>query len=414
MLIRSLILTLALSATGLHATDAISVDVADLLPADPAAVKVAVVEEVKKTEPAAVPEEKVEVPEAPAKAVAETPAEKPAEAPIAPLPDEDADTATFEKPAEPDPKTVVFDIEGDAPPVEVNCSHSLTIPQGYDAEVLMLQIFLDRRNFSCGQIDGVWGRNTQLAMRAWQASEGLAQTPWVDPSLYSLIATMPEPYAEYTITEEDMKKVTGPTPPTWSARSQVPYLGYATIGEFLAENFHTAERFLQRINPNISWPEGIRAGTVVKVPNVQGAALVDIADITIQLDVFRLVGYDKAGKVVAWFPCSIARNHNHIPEVRDLTVTVMVENPNYCYDPKNYNHDASIGKMMIQPGPRNPVGAIWIGLNLPGYGIHGTPAPGTVGRAESRGCFRLTNWNAQKLFEMIKVGTRVKIVNVQS
>ncbi len=398
MFIRTLVLALTLGAAGLRAAENVSVDVADLMPADPAALKAAPVQ--------------------PKPAVAETvveeaPAGKPPAAPVA-AEDEDADTVTFEKPAAPDPKTTVFDIEGEAPPVEVNCSHSLTIPQGYDPEVLMLQIFLDRRNFSCGQIDGVWGRNTQLAMRAWQASEGLAQTPWVDPNLYSLIATMPEPFVEYTITETDMKKVTGSTPPTWTARSQMPYMGYGTIGEFLAENFHTAERFLQRINPGIvNWPDAIQAGTVVKVPNVQGAALTDIADITIQLDVFRLVGYDKAGKVVAWFPCSIARNHSHIPEQRDLTVKNMVENPNYCYDPKNYNHDASIGKMMINPGPRNPVGAVWIGLDLPGYGIHGTPNPGSVGRAESRGCFRLTNWNAQKLFEMIKVGTRVKIVNVQ-
>jgi len=55
------------------------------------------------------------------------------------------------------------------------------------------------------------------------------------------------------------------------------------------------------------------------------------------------------------------------------------------------------------------VGVAWIGLDLPGYGIHGTPQPENVGRTESHGCFRLANWNAEYLARMVAVGTRVVI-----
>ncbi|WP_254521002.1 peptidoglycan-binding domain-containing protein, partial [Salmonella enterica] len=66
-------------------------------------------------------------------------------------------------------------------PVAVNCAHALKPPKGYDTGVLMLQIFLDRHNFSCGVIDGVWGRGSLEAMRAWQQSQGLRRTQWVNP-----------------------------------------------------------------------------------------------------------------------------------------------------------------------------------------------------------------------------------------
>ena len=88
----------------------------------------------------------------------------------------------------------------------------------------------------------------------------------------------------------------------------------------------------------------------------------------------------------------------------------MAPAPNYTYDPVNYGQDPSVGKMVVPAGPRNPVGSRWIGLSIPGYGIHGSPRPNTVGRPESLGCFRLTNWNAEKLFELVRTGMPVKIL----
>lgn len=310
----------------------------------------------------------------------------------------------------------------DAPVVEVaeetpvddpmpNCGHVTVPPKAYDLEVLMLQIFLDRHNFPGGVIDGVWGGASRDAMRAWQRSEGLRPTQWVDVALYSRIAEMPEPLLRYTITAEDAALVTGPLPPTWAERARLSLMGYETLGACIAERFHTSERTLRRLNPAIiNWPEDLAVGTTLTVPNVRMAALERPASLAIALEDCVLVGFDAQGVMRLRFPCSIARNKAHLPKAGEVTVRNMAPAPNYTYDPANYGQDPSVGKMVVPAGPRNPVGSRWIGLSLPGYGIHGTPRPNTVGRPESRGCFRLTNWNAEKLFELVRPGTPVEIV----
>ena len=64
-------------------------------------------------------------------------------------------------------------------------------------------------------------------------------------------------------------------------------------------------------------------------------------------------------------------------------------------------------KAMIPPGPNNPVGIIWLDISKPHYGIHGTPEPQLIGRTQSHGCVRLTNWNAARLSLMVEPGTPV-------
>ena len=296
--------------------------------------------------------------------------------------------------------------------VEPNCAHILRPPKAYDKEVLMLQIFLDRFNFSCGVIDGVWGEGSLKAMRAWQKSHGAKQTAWVDVPLYAEIATMPEALIRYAITAEDMALVTGPMPSTINERAKMELLGYDTIGACIAERFHTSERTLRRLNPAIiNWPEDLQEGSILVVPNVRTPALEKPARLVVALKECVLAGYNAEGTMVLRFPCSIARNRAHLPEAGTLKVINMAEAPNYTYDPANYGQDPSVGKKILAAGPRNPVGSRWIGLSLSGYGIHGTPQPNTVGRPESRGCFRLTNWNAEKLFELISVGMPVEVVD---
>ena len=88
-------------------------------------------------------------------------------------------------------------------------------------------------------------------------------------------------------------------------------------------------------------------------------------------------------------------------------------NPNYVFDPDNFPESAEARelnrKLIVPPGPNNPVGTVWIGLDKPGYGIHGTPHPEQVGRTESHGCFRLANWNAEFLLRLVNVGTTVLV-----
>jgi lipoprotein-anchoring transpeptidase ErfK/SrfK len=320
------------------------------------------------------------------------------------------------QPASESPNVVVTDAaEEESTPiadVEPNCPHALAPPKAYDREVLMLQIFLDRYNFSCGVIDGVWGKGSLDAMQAWQKSQGRRQTAWVDVPLYVDIATMPEALIRYTITAEDVALVTGPLPATWAERAQMKLLGYDTLGACIAERFHTSERTLRRLNPAIiNWPEDLRVGTTLTVPNVRQAALEKPARLVVALNECVLAGYDANGVMRLRFPCSIARNRAHLPDAGVLRIKNMAPAPNYTYDPTNYGQDPSIGKIVVPAGPRNPVGSRWIGLSLSGYGIHGTPKPNSVGSPESRGCFRLTNWNAEKLFELVAPGMPVEVVN---
>jgi lipoprotein-anchoring transpeptidase ErfK/SrfK len=70
----------------------------------------------------------------------------------------------------------------------------------------------------------------------------------------------------------------------------------------------------------------------------------------------------------------------------------------------------SHSRARIAPGPNNPVGIVWIDLSKEHYGIHGTPEPSTVGKAQSHGCIRLTNWDAWALAEAVAPGTPVHLV----
>ena len=67
----------------------------------------------------------------------------------------------------------------------------------------------------------------------------------------------------------------------------------------------------------------------------------------------------------------------------------------------------SHAKATIPPGPNNPVGLVWIDISKDHYGLHGTPIPEAIGRTESHGCVRLTNWDALHLAGLVKPGTRV-------
>jgi len=80
-------------------------------------------------------------------------------------------------------------------------------------------------------------------------------------------------------------------------------------------------------------------------------------------------------------------------------------NPTYRYNPKYGFKGVRTDKpFTIKPGPNNPVGVVWIALSAEGYGIHGTPDPGKVGKTESHGCVRLTNWDASHLASVVGKG----------
>jgi lipoprotein-anchoring transpeptidase ErfK/SrfK len=67
-------------------------------------------------------------------------------------------------------------------------------------------------------------------------------------------------------------------------------------------------------------------------------------------------------------------------------------------------------KKVVLPGNANPLGTRWLGLSVHGYGIHGTNAPGSIGKSASHGCIRMRNADVEELFELVSVGTPVELI----
>jgi lipoprotein-anchoring transpeptidase ErfK/SrfK len=81
-----------------------------------------------------------------------------------------------------------------------------------------------------------------------------------------------------------------------------------------------------------------------------------------------------------------------------FTIVTRITHPTY-YRP---------GKV-VAPGPHNPLGTRWMGLNLKGYGIHGTDKPQSIGQAKSQGCIRLRNSDVERLFDRVRAGDVVEL-----
>ncbi len=277
--------------------------------------------------------------------------------------------------------------------------------------VLELQVELHRRGFSCGSIDGTMGLQTAAALRAWQRAQGLAESGALDDATRAAITLTAPALTEHVFTEEELSSLQ-PVPDTWLEKSQRDALGYATALELVAERHRANPKLVQQLNPDTDW-SAIAAGTSVHVPAVDRVALPkNAARILIWLEARELEVVDPDGAVLAHFPVSIARMVEKRP-VGELHVAVIAPNPNYTFDPAVFPESAEakeLGrKLIIPPGPNNPVGRAWIGLDRPGYGIHGTPDPEKVGRTESHGCFRLANWDAVALLPIVRVGLPVVV-----
>jgi lipoprotein-anchoring transpeptidase ErfK/SrfK len=120
-----------------------------------------------------------------------------------------------------------------------------------------------------------------------------------------------------------------------------------------------------------------------------------------------LMVYDRQGKIIFYAPVTSGSEHDPLP-LGNWVVTSVVRNPTYNYNPDLFwDANPANAKEKIAAGPNNPVGVVWIGLNEPHYGIHGTPEPGEIGHSESHGCVRMTNWDATRVADLVKEGTPV-------
>jgi len=277
--------------------------------------------------------------------------------------------------------------------------------------LLSLQLALTGHGISVGPIDGVGGAQTASALRAFQMQHGLEQTGRPDPATVRELETgRGGPFTLVTITAADLAGL-APVPKTWLGRSRARTLGFETLLELVAERHHAQPSLVRRLNPAVDWDHPA-AGLELWVPRAAYPPARRAALVRVSLGQRWIRAFDAQGNLLAHFPCSIGRIAEKRP-VGELHVAVAVKDPDYTFDPAVFPESAEakeIGrKLRIPPGPNNPVGIAWIGLDKPGFGIHGTPAPEQVGRTESHGCFRLANWNATYLRQMVTVGTPVWI-----
>ena len=294
-----------------------------------------------------------------------------------------------------------------------------------DGDIFHAQVLLDRAGFTPGVIDGRKGMSFDDAVRGFQESRGLDETGDLDTETRA--ALMQDRVPSTRMLRIDESDARGPfvrIPKEPRDQAELETMGYRNLLEKLAEKFHTTPRAILALNgPG----KVLQAGTVLRLPNVLPSArnysgvsreiAQMLSDYNVSSDqpkadrvvvdksdgVLRV--YDAQDKLIAQFPATMGSTRYPLPlgtwEIQGVSL-----NPDFKFDPDLLQGaKKSDGEHLLPPGANNPVGVVWLDLDKEHYGIHGTPEPATIGRAQSSGCVRLTNWDAARLAQMVKPGT---------
>jgi lipoprotein-anchoring transpeptidase ErfK/SrfK len=321
-------------------------------------------------------------------------------------------------------------------------------------EMVRVQIFLDRANFRPGKIDGLGGEFTQKAADRYCRANNLPAGFVLDVSGISA------PYRDYTATQEDLQWI-GPQASEPPEQEKLKALLYADLWELVAERFHCDLDFLHELNPNISDGE-LGEGTVFRVPDVTEFRMADVIALEVRrreeeraikaaakakangsseslaspspaegdappgtptsspnstsparrmelLRGERLIELYEDDRLIACFPCTPGSSQVPVP-VGTWKVTSNILMPHFRWDKSVLENGVrSENAHNLPPGPNNPVGIVWMAINLPSVGMHGTPTPDRIGRNESHGCIRMSNWDAFVLCQLIAKGTPVEV-----
>jgi lipoprotein-anchoring transpeptidase ErfK/SrfK len=257
-------------------------------------------------------------------------------------------------------------------------------------------------------------------LHRFQAAQGQNPSDQIDPALQQALEKISPVYTTYTLTDSDLKWV-GKVPSKPAGMARLKSILYRSTLDYVAERYHADPDFIRKLNSGRNLND-LKKGSTVQVPNVQPfqiETIQPVPDLPRRPEFAqRLLNVDTSGRmldlldtnrVIASFPITPGSKSLPAP-IGTWKVVKVTTMPIFRWDEAMLQHGRrSAHSYTIPPGPRNPVGIVWIGLNKKGIGIHGTDSPDTIGRSASHGCIRLANWDAARVVNQVTVGMTVEI-----
>lgn len=171
---------------------------------------------------------------------------------------------------------------------------------------------------------------------------------------------------------------------------------------------------MKKANPGIT-RKRLRVGTPIIIPTAHVLPAVEREGLVINLSDMRLYYFPTPDTVVT-YPVAVGKAGWSTPQ----GVTYIKEkkrHPTWTPPASIHREAAKRGRTLrrVYPaGPNNPLGTRALRLGMPGYLIHGTNKPWSIGQRRSHGCIRMRRDDVEALFEQVEVGMPVKIIKQAS